>query len=214
MVLVFWLKHRLSWQDGLVVWADMSKVNVFVMAAMARLGIEYTAPVQPVTIAAPATMAPSMRLTAGDAQGFDAAWNGQTAPSHLGAGRPEDDAMPEAGVRRGHAGRSSAGSATAFLARAASQSAGNAAALPREFVRLPYDDGLARQDAHRDVKVQQFDAKRFGEDFVDIRTGAVASTWTWRLSYTDRARQALQKRYAEKKVTMETVASVLPQSKG
>jgi hypothetical protein len=192
MMLVFWLMHRLSWQDGLMIWGDISKVNVFMMAAMVRLGIEFTAPVQPVTMAPPAMIAPSLHLTAGEAHNFDSMWNGSTAMPGWSC---REDQAPEVSASRA-AAPAPAAHGTVRVASVAQAGAGPDA-TPQAFVRLPYDDGLARQNAHRDVKVQQFDAKRFAEDFVDVRTGPVASTWTWKLSYTDRARQALHRRYAD-----------------
>ncbi|KAA0169571.1 hypothetical protein FNF28_02015 [Cafeteria roenbergensis] len=186
MKIAVWLQHRLAWQDGLSVYSDIGKVNVFMMQAMVRLGIEFIKPVQPVTMAPPAVLAPSMRATAGTTPDFERMWHNGAPASGMGssAGMP-----PPAG------GAAQAPSQPQGIGPSGRPSGVDQAAA--EWVPLPYDECLMRTDPGREASIQRFDAKRFGSDFVDIRTGPVASTWTWRLNYADRARQALRKRYAE-----------------
>ena len=205
MLLAFWLQHRLSWQDGLNIWGDIGRLNLFLMETMTRLGIEFTKPVQPITVAPPAVMAPSLRSTAG--HGFEKSWTADT-PFQLGAmpgiAPPAQQPQQERHGSNPFAHHGSQQHSPRYDRHGSRGRSGTppplspkADATPTDWVPLPYDEGLHQPDPDRETAVQRFDAKRFGTDFVDIRAGPVASTWTWRLSYADRARQALRKRYAE-----------------
>lgn len=56
----FWVGHRLSWQEGVTIWADMSRLLVAIKEMMIGLGIEVAQPPLPVALGAPQEITPSL----------------------------------------------------------------------------------------------------------------------------------------------------------
>eukprot|EP01138_Halocafeteria_seosinensis_P006947 gb/GECG01007105.1/.p1 GENE.gb/GECG01007105.1/~~gb/GECG01007105.1/.p1 ORF type:complete len:1288 (+),score=179.06 gb/GECG01007105.1/:1-3864(+) len=64
--IAFWIGHRFTFHNGAALWGDMSKLRMFILETMRRLGIEYVKATQPVYIGSREEIVGSMPALAHD----------------------------------------------------------------------------------------------------------------------------------------------------
>lgn len=206
MEIAFWFGHRFTLQHGGAVWGDISKLRLYLVETMIRLGMECIKAAQPVYLGSREEIASSLPPSQQKRPSFSGTQQGRH-PSNLfvdkantckgGEFSRENPIFPA--DRHTLSGERPSNTSEEFyeLAENSRREKNGYSSAERQFssgktIQLNKNgqaqqeaqanavvNGLLRPDSNRERKLTSFDINAHAANFIDIRTGGVHHTWNW-----------------------------------